>query len=300
MKKYCLLLCVVLFFNIGVISFAEEVDAGNILSNYNVWSSTLPNGWSLETLISDSEAEHWYRVAAREVERACGATCHIDWSTYAIAYCVDFTELAAVQDLQKCADIFNNPVVYIPIYAEIDGDERVTAFLKLFYDGDGVAYCSLYCYEINEDFIDGKYVDFWMKLGYVESDEVIAYGEDIQALILVADEKKTTNCVILTYSENEKWVVYDYSNRAWFDEGEEREVLPLEDFVARKIELGESAEKANADFPGLIYGGSASVSNVIGTISKIVWWNIAGGAVVAGIALITIVVLRRRCNKKCG
>ena len=244
---------------------------------FDVRASALPEGWDAAMLIQQTDAQACYERSARTIQERYGYTASIDWTQYVVAYRVTYDRLDELQGLSDCEAAFDNPALIFPIYAEINGQQRIAGRVYI-AQRSGEFYSDSAVTNIDDTFVSGESHYFLEPLD-MENDFAAPMDmldkEDIDVLVFALVERKT-GAVLLAHSRSDGWTVYDYDNRAQFPEGEKKAVLPLEAFIAQRQAYEKMVRRVNME-PWI--------------------WPAVGCAAVTLIAVCIVVVCLRRYRK---
>lgn len=246
---------------------------------YDVRSAAIPDGWGIDRIIEQTHAETQYQHIVQNLERM-GYSASENWTEYIVGYNASYSELSELKKLRDCEAVCTDPVIFFPVFSEIDGERRITGCIEI-GEESGEFYSIGRTFAINETFLSRQTPSFLDSLDVSNNfaQQMQAFAKDDIVVLLFVRVEHSTGAVMLAYSDSDGWLVYDYQNRAQFSPGKERKVLSLEEFLAQRSEYMKGVRRSNIDL--LIWP----------------WAGIAALVVIfvgAGIAVLVLCVRRRK------
>lgn len=267
----CAFLCVIC---IAAIPCAAETAT---VMPYDVRSGALPNGWDIEKLIEQTNAQDEYAYVESVVANY-GYTASIDWVHFIVGFNIKYSELSDLKDLSDCESVFDDPVLFIPVYAEINGELRIPGWVEIgeregeFYS-EGCMYSDFFISGEDPIFLDS----FDIPNGFAGTLQAIGQ-EDVDLLVFA--RWINTASLMLTYNQSDGWQIYDYQNQANFPRGEEQPVLSIDAFLAQRKAYHRRVVLNNPEF--------------------YIWPYVGIAVVIVGIVVVCLLLHRKRKRERSG
>ncbi len=276
MKSKWLVVAVVLaIFISSITAYADQVPVSDI-NAYDIDATVLPDGRTVKSVIVEASAEYWCKNFFPD--DTAGYAIYYDLNEYAVQYENGVREWKADSTVKGVVSGMNGyPTIFIPIFAVIEGRERIIGHVKVYYDYLRNVYKTqptiMY---LDSEFISGEKQHFLEELGMLNDyrDIRISLGEEeLRSVVLINRsylEMGDRLALVMTASGN--LMVYDYMNCAHIQDLDSSKLMTVEAFAdaydayLSKVENVESGDRWAAGGDSLILSEQLSSNEWIAPV----------------------------------
>lgn len=299
MKKICLVAVLLLAVLLSsVTSYAEQLSVSDIYS-YRIDAEVLPNGRTVASIFEETYAESWCARYFPGHDEKYNLDCYYDMDKYVIVYVSTLRKWSEDPTWQGViSNMADNPTIFIPMFAVLDGRERIVGHVKAEYDLLTNKYRCTATMNATDDprFISGEQQHFIEALGFFDNYQGIrdAIGEEIRSITLFAYSIFDLGAKFaLVSTESGNLMVYDYMNCAHLPETDASPLMSIEEFTnAHDAYLSQLEIEDEGKW--IAKGDSPIISTPTPKNSQTAIVVVVGLVLIAGAGVVTVLVLKKK------